>query len=90
MRLRRTGILTKLILLVLAVYAIVALSRLRGQIENAQAQTEELQKQVAELTVENDEMQYAIDNSDDDDVIRDIAREKLNLVEPGEEVYYAG
>jgi cell division protein FtsB len=35
-------------------------------------------------------MRYAIENSDDEDVIRDIARDKLNLVEPGEEVYYAG
>ena len=45
---------------------------------------------MAEITAENEDMQYALGNKDDEDVIRDIAREQLGLGEPGEEVYYAG
>ncbi|MGM9522635.1 MAG: septum formation initiator family protein [Oscillospiraceae bacterium] len=90
MRLKRTGILTKIIIVVLLVYGVVTLMRLHSQIDTAEAAKLELEQQVADITAENEDMQYAIDNSEDEGVIRDIARDKLGLVEPGEEVYYAG
>lgn len=90
MRLKRTGILTKVIIVILLTYAVLSLIRLRSRIDSAEAEKEALQQQVADVSAENDDMRYAIENSDDEDVIRDIARDKLNLVEPGEEVYYAG
>ncbi len=90
MHIRRTGILTKMVLAVLLVYAVVSLIALRGKITQAEQKNVELQQQVADLTAQNDDIQYDIEHSEDDDVIRDIARDKLNLVEPGEEVFYAG
>ncbi len=90
MHIKRTSILTKMVLAVLLVYAVVSLVALRGKIKRAELQKAELQQQIADLTAQNDNIQYNIEHSEDDDVIRDIARDKLNLVEPGEEVFYAG
>ena len=90
MRLRRTGILTKIVIAVLLVYGVASIIRLSARIDSAQENVEELEQQMADIAAENDDMQYAIDHSEDEDVIRDIARDKLGLVEPGEEVYYAG
>ena len=90
MRLRRTGILTKIVIAVLLVYGVASIIRLSARIDSAKEDVEELEQQMADIAAENDDMQYAIDHSEDEDVIRDIARDKLGLVEPGEEVYYAG
>ena len=90
MRLRRTGILTKIVIAILLVYGVASIIRLSARIDSAQENVEELEQQMADIAAENDDMQYAIDHSEDEDVIRDIARDKLGLVEPGEEVYYAG
>ncbi len=89
MRLRRTGILTKLILLVLLVYLLTSLASLQKRIKYEERETAELQQQLEDMETENDNMRYAVEHSEDDDVIRDIAREKLDLVEQGEEIFYA-
>jgi cell division protein FtsB len=54
----------------------------------ATARRNELKMQSAEIEVENDEMRRRIDNKDSDEIIEEIAREDLNLVMPGEQVYY--
>ena len=90
MRLKRTGIATKIILCILIVYAVTSILSLRGKIGEAREKSAQLTAQAAEITAENEDMQYALENKDDEDVIRDIAREQLGLGEPGEEVYYAG
>lgn len=88
MRLKRAGIITKLVVLALVIYASVTLLGLRGKIEGAKAAQAELQAQVADKAVENAQMKYAIDNKDNDEVIAEIARESLGLVKPGERVFY--
>ena len=42
------------------------------------------------MAAENDQLSYVLENQDNDDVIRDIARDELGLGERGEMVYYAG
>lgn len=88
MRFKRTGIFTKLIIVFLLVYAVMSLVTLRGKIADAERQQAELEQQVADITAENDAMQYALDNRDDDKVIEDIARSE-GYVYQDEEVYYA-
>lgn len=88
MRFKRTGIFTKLIIMLLLVYAVMSLVGLRGKIKDAEKQQTELEQQVADITAENDAMQYALDNRDDDKVMEDIARGE-GYVYPDEEVYYA-
>ena len=87
MRFKRTGFSTKLIIICLLVYAVMSLVTLQGKISDAEQQVAELEQQVADITADNDAMQYALDNKDDDEVIEDIARSE-GYVYQDEEVYY--
>ena len=90
MRLRRTGTLTKIIIAILLVYAVVSLVRISAQRDARLAELADLRRQQADIAATIDDIQYKVEHSDDDDVIRDIAREELGLVEPDEQIYYAG
>ncbi len=89
MRLKRTGIFTKLIIVVLLIYAVTTLIVLRGKIETAQAKKDELIKERADKTAAIDDMQYALDHKDDDEVLEDLAR-KGGMVYQDEGVVIAG
>lgn len=88
MKFRRASIFTKIVVLVLAVYAIVTLVSLRGRIDRAEEQTAALAAQVEDKRQSNSSLAYDIEHSGDPDVIADIARNKLGLVMPGEQVFY--
>lgn len=88
MKFRKAGILTKIVIAGLLVYAIVGSISLRTQIVKAQEQQEALSIQASQLAAENAEMQYEIDNSTVPDVIESVARNRLGLVKPGEIVFY--
>lgn len=89
MRFKRTGILTKLIIIALLIYAVTSLVMLRTKIEDAENLRRELEGKVADITASNDEMQFALDHRDDDEVLAEIARRE-GYVYQDEEVYYAG
>ena len=76
-----------MVIVVLMVYASVTLINMNKRINEAQAQQEALSQQVAEKEVSNAEIQYAIDNKDDDEIKADIARDSLGLVDPDEKVF---
>ncbi len=88
MKLKRAGIITKLVIFALIVYASVTLINLRSQIDTARSQQEALKQQVAEKETSNAELKYEIEHSDDEDTIADVARDDLGLVAPGEKVFY--
>ncbi len=89
MRLRRTGILTKIVLAVLLVYVLVTKIG-QSDLQNQKArELQELKDYEAQLAAEVDDMQYAVEHSTDEDVLRDIAREQ-GFTDPDEQVYYAG
>ena len=90
MKLRRSGILTKMIVSALVIYAGVSLVALHGRIDFARRNLSEVQKQVKELELSNAELEYDIDNFDDPEVIAGIARSALGLVMPGEIVFFDG
>ena len=87
MKLKRSGIVMIVIILVLVVFAGARLATLRAQIDDARAQTAALQERYDELTQENAELAYEIEHSDDPETIEGIARTKLGLVRPGERIY---
>ena len=89
MRLRRSSILTKIIVFALIIYASVNLITLRGRIEDARAELGELRRAVAEKELSTAELEYKIENHKDPDVIEDIARSQ-GLVMPGEIIFYDG
>lgn len=86
MQIKRAGFLTKLVVLTLIIAASVTLLQMRGQIEEARAQRDQLELQVANQTQTNADLRDAIEHSEDPDRQADIARSKLGLVSPGEKV----
>lgn len=89
MRIARAGLLTKILILVLLIAVAVSLLELNVRIEQAHAQKDLLEQQVAAQTQINADLTDAIEHSDDPDRIADVAREKLGLVSPGEIVFYS-
>ena len=87
MKLKRSGILTKVIVIILVAYAAITLLRLHDRIDEGIAKQKELEAQADELELENADMQYAIDHSNDDSVKEQIARDELGFVKQGETVY---
>ena len=82
MRLKRTSILTKIVIFVLLAYAVVSLMALNDRRAEAEAELDDLRRQEAAIAAENDGMRYAIENKNDPEVIRDIARDELGMVDP--------
>ena len=85
---KRAGIIAKLLVFAVIVILAWTIIGLRGDIMRATARRNELKTQSAEIEVENDEMRRRIDNRYSDEIIEEIAREDLNLVMPGEQIYY--
>ncbi|HHU22893.1 MAG TPA: septum formation initiator family protein [Clostridiales bacterium] len=88
MKLKRAGIITKVAILALAVYAVISLISLNAQVAEARKVREETQAEVEKLTQSNAELEYEISHGDDPKTIEDIARDKLGLVMPGEKIFY--
>ena len=88
MKFKRTGLITKIVILAIIVYAGISLVTLKVQVSDARAQRDGLQTQVDGELQKNTELQYDIDHSTDPDTIEDIARSKLGLVNPGEKIFY--
>lgn len=85
-RFKRAGILTKLVVLVLLIYMATSLMDLRGKIQSVEEQRDALTQQVANQQLRNQELQDAIANSDDPDMMEQVARDK-GFVRQGEELY---
>ena len=85
---RGFNIFAKLILLILVVYAVVSLLTLREKADVAAEENASLQQQVDALRVDNEELEYEIAHSEDEETKVEIARDKLGLVLPGEKVFY--
>ena len=88
LKIKRAGLLTKIVIAALLLYAVITLIGGRAREAKAEATRDRLASQVASLTEENAGMQYDIDHSTDPSVIEGIARNKLGLVKPGEKIFY--
>lgn len=83
---KRAGFLTKIVVLVLLVYLATTLMGVRGKIKGLEEQRDALAQQVAQQQMENQELEDAIANSDDPEVLEQVARDK-GLVKQGEVLY---
>ncbi len=90
MKLKKAGVVTTIVLVILLVYAAVRLVSVHMQIEAARAEQAALEEQAEAMETENAEMEYALENSGEDDVIAGIARDKLGLTFPDEQIYSDG
>lgn len=86
MQIKKAGFLTKIVVLTLLIAAAVSLLRMQGLIAEAKEEQEGLQMQVARQTQINADLRDAIENSDEPDRKKDIARDELGLAAPGEKV----
>lgn len=85
---RRTGLMTKLLILVLLAAIGYQLYGLRAQVEKAQAEKERYAAQVEALCQENETLTADIAEGATQDKMEQIARDELGLVTPGEYVFY--
>lgn len=88
MKLKKAGLITKIVIIAIVVYAGISLASLKRQTDDAREKRDELQQQVDQITQENSELQYDIDHSTDPEIIEDVARNDIGLVKPGEKIFY--
>jgi len=84
---KRTGALTKLILLVLFVALGYQLFTLQQQVQQARQQEEALAAQIAQQTQINDAIASDIQRADDPELLAQLAREELDMVYDNEKVF---
>lgn len=87
MKLKKASLLTKLVVLALLIGTATSLLTMRSQLQTAQADLADAQRQVEEQKQVNADLADAVENSGDPDRQADLARDKLGLVEPGEYVF---
>ena len=85
---RKAGILIRIILLVLLVYMVFLFVHVRQQITDTKEEIRTLTEEVADQTQTNTELTNAIENRDDPAFLKDVARERLDLVTPNDRVFY--
>lgn len=88
MRLRKSSMLTRLIILALAVYAIVTLLGLQTQISQQNEANDVLREQITATVQENQRLQQAIERVGSREGVEEVARNKLGLVTEGEMIFY--
>jgi len=88
MRLRKSSMLTRLIVLALAVYAIVTLLGLQTQISQQEEANTALREQISATAQENQRLQQAIERVGSREGVEEVARNKLGLVAEGEIIFY--
>lgn len=87
LRTKKAGLLTKIVVFILLAYGIFSLLNLNRQITLAKDEYASLSQQTEAQRQRNAELSDAIENSSDPEHRKDIAREKLGLLEPGEKVF---
>jgi cell division protein FtsB len=88
MKLPRSGLVAKIVVFALIVYAGVSLINLQGRIEAAKEEYDDVRRLVAEKELSNAELEYEIEHHNEPGVIADIARTDLGLALPGEIIFY--
>lgn len=89
-RRRPSSKLTLLLLLVLLLGVGVQIYHLQGQIQEAAQKKESYSQRLEELRSENQELADDIANSDDPELMMEIARDSLGMVGPNEKVMIVG
>ena len=88
MKFRISSVLTVIVIAVLLAYGVISLMNIRAEVTAADKTKAQLQTEIEQMQEENAALQYAIDNQEDPATIEDIARDKLGLVMPDEQIFY--
>jgi len=87
LRFKKTSFLTKLLLLIVAVYAVYTLVRLQDRIQIARQTVSDLEAQVVYAEQDNAQLEQDLKDIDSDRSVKSIARNRLGMVEAGEIVF---
>ena len=85
---KRGGLLPKLLVLVLLLLVGAHLLDLQKRIDAAQTEKLALSTQVEAQQRENNLLEAALGKADDEEYLQELAREQLDMVSPGEKVFY--
>ncbi len=88
MKLKKAGLITKIVILAIVAYMALSLVGMRGQVAAAKTERDRMEEQVKNLSAANAAVKYEIEHNGETETIESIARDKLGLVLPGETVYY--
>ena len=88
MKLVKSSLLVKLVILILVVYATVTLVSLRKQITEKNEQEAILNSSIAATQQENNRIQDSIDALGTDAGVEAVARDKLGMVDEGDIVFF--
>ena len=88
MKLVKSSLLVKLVILILVVYATVTLVSLRKQITEKNEQEAILNSSIAATQQENNRIRDSIDALGTDAGVEAVARDKLGMVDEGDIVFY--
>lgn len=88
MKLVKSSLLVKLVILILVVYATVTLVSLRKQITEKNEQEAILNSSIDATQQENNRIQDSIDALGTDTGVEAVARDKLGMVDEGDIVFY--
>lgn len=86
MKIKKAGFVTKLVVLALLIGLSVTLLDMRAQLQQAQTQRDDLSVQRDVLTQSVADLQDDVDNKDDPQRQRDVARNEFGFVEPNEKI----
>ena len=86
-RRKKGGLVLAVVLLLIAVVG-VEVVQVYGQINEAVVQEQLLQAQVERQTQANAALREDLSRADDEDFIKELARELLGLADPGERIFY--
>ena len=88
MKLKKAGLITKIVILAIVAYMALSLVGMRGQLASARTERDRMAAQVKSLSAANAAVEYEIEHTTETETLESIARDKLGLVLPGETVYY--
>ena len=88
MKLKRSGVISKLVVLILLVFTAVTLLNIRSRLQAAEIQLSQYQEAVDQQRETNAALADDIANSGDSDTVLAVAKDKMGLVEEGEVIFY--
>jgi len=88
LKLRKSSLLTKIIILALIAYATITLISLNSQTTEVKAESAALREQITSVTEQNMQLQDQIANINTIAGVEEAARTKLGLMGDGEIVFY--
>lgn len=84
---KKGGIVLFALLLLIAVLSFDII-KVYGQVNEAQQQEAAIRQQLMQTQEANASLRSDLDHADDEEFIKELARELLDLVEPGERIFY--